>query len=123
MSPDVPILQYFHGGPPRLYVGDWILPPSETGLPSSRLYGNDMCRADRVYVTTAVEAAAIFASFHPSGKGQIYRVRPEGDIKHDPDCSEPGLSFECERAEVLEVIRITKRQRAYVRQVIAGGGG
>ena len=109
----------YHGGPPRLYPGDYILPPDETGEPSNADYGaGDVCRTDRVYLTTDPQAAAIYATFHRSGKGQVYEVEADGELTPDPDCTAPGLSFEAERARVVRMIRLTKRQRQEIRAVI-----
>lgn len=109
----------YHGGPPRLYPGDYILPPCETGEPSTAIYGaGAVCRTDRVYVTTDPQAAAIYAAFHRSGKGQVYEVEPEGGLTPDLDCTAPGLSFETERARIVRMIRLTKRQRQQIRAII-----
>jgi hypothetical protein len=41
--------RYFHGGNRKLQVGDYILPPSETGA-SGMADLNPLCRRDRVYL-------------------------------------------------------------------------
>jgi hypothetical protein len=42
--------RYFHGGNQKLQVGDYILPPSETGVMGMSDL-NRLFRRDRVYVT------------------------------------------------------------------------
>jgi hypothetical protein len=50
-------VRYFHGGKRGLAVGGYILPPSETKVPSTPDYGEmgGLHRKDRVYVTTALK--------------------------------------------------------------------
>ena len=103
---------YFHGGPAGLAE---ILPPSVTATPSSADCGAErVCRRDRVYLTTSAEAARVFALFAPcKGSVAVYEVLPIGDVLPDPDCVEPGLSVECERAHVVRVFeRIKPKRRA-----------
>lgn len=95
--------RYYHGGPPGLKSFDKILPSSVTGANSTADY-NDVCRRDRVYVTTSIEHATVFAAMHPSRRGCVYRVKPLGKIVADPDCNEPGLSWECEYATVISAV-------------------
>jgi hypothetical protein len=35
-------MNYYHGGVPGLKIGDYILPPDETGAPSTAGYGAAM---------------------------------------------------------------------------------
>jgi hypothetical protein len=102
--------RYFHGGYGKLAVGDMVLPPSETRAASNAEYGaSHVCRRDRVYVTSNPDAAFMWAALSPCGSGAIYEVVPLGGLAADPDCSEPGLSFECERARVVRIVhRCTK---------------
>lgn len=97
--------RYYHGGPPGLKSFDKILPSSVTGACSTATY-NDVCRRDRVYITTSIEGAAVYAAMHPSRDGRVYRVKPVGEMVADPDCNEPGLSWECEYATVINSVAI-----------------
>lgn len=53
---------------------------------------------------------------HPSNHGTVYEVEPVGDVVSDPDCNEPGLSFECERAKVIRVFEVKGSTRAKIRR-------
>lgn len=103
-------MSYFHGGIPGLGFGDRLAPPDETGNASSRSFadaagikGAEVIRTDRVYVTTSPQAAYLFAGLYPGG-GDVYEVLIEGDVEPDPDCSQPGLSWECQAARVVGVL-------------------
>ena len=96
-------MRYFHGGYGKLKVGDFVLPPSETGEPSCAEYGNKDCRRDRVYIVTDKKDAEIYAKFSTHGNGRVYEVEPIGDLTPDPDCLVPGLSWECEKARVVAI--------------------
>ena len=105
-------MNYFHGGPPHLSIGESILPASETGVKSASDYGAEhVHRRDRIYLTTNPTAAKLFAALHPSGKGEVYRVDPVGAVDPDPDCSEDGLSYQCERAVIVGKIPFPKHER------------
>lgn len=104
---------FFHGGAPNLKK---ILPPSITGAKSCSLYGDVFCRVDRVYVTTDFQQAAIFAAMHPSNKGCVYIVNPQGDLRPDPDYLGPdGESMECESADVIDIIPLDPKDRIKIR--------
>jgi hypothetical protein len=97
-----------------------LLPPSVTGATSCA----DICeqaegisRRDRVYVTTSMVAARMFASAWPNG--QIYLVEPCGEITSDPDCLVDGLSFEVESARVLKVLPFSSSARNRARRRLA----
>lgn len=100
---------YFHGGAAGLLIGSRILPPRETGCKDStaaiaREQGWPVvAREDRVYITTEYMAAVMYAVARKNPT--VYRVAPIGELDHDPDCSERGLSFECPAATVVEIIR------------------
>lgn len=105
-------LGYFHGGRGGMVRGQYLLPPSITGAPSCALFGADhVCRRDRVYVTTVMEAAFIFAAGSPCGRGDVYLVEPIGPLVPDPDCNLRGLSFEVERALILRRFKVSANQR------------
>lgn len=95
---------YFHGGRSGLPRGSFILPPNITKAPSLSEYGAaGVHRKDRVYVTTSQAAALLYASM--TRNGVIYECEPIGSIEPDPDCTEPGLSFQCEKARVIRCIK------------------
>ena len=76
--------RYLHGGNRKLNVGDYILPPSETGAIG---ISHPSHRKDRVYMTPDIVDARFYASAakHPV----VYQVIPDGDIEPDPDCKRP----------------------------------
>jgi hypothetical protein len=118
--------EYYHGGVPGLRVGQMILPPTVTGARSTAEFGAaGVCRRDRVYVTSQPAVAVVFAAGYPSKPGVVYRVRPIGELRLDPDYhGRPGDSLECERAEVLQVIQLKgatrkKALRALLGKVVA----
>ncbi|MFI1165589.1 hypothetical protein ACH4UM_18735 [Streptomyces sp. NPDC020801] len=101
-------VRYFHGGIPDLKPGNLVLPPDITGTSrtlaeySEQLADSDHVRRDRVYITTGRDVAKVYAAFYPDGA--LYEVEPDGETVPDPDCSVPGVSFECPAARVLRVI-------------------
>lgn len=97
---------YFHGGVPDLGPGDLILPPDESGSPTTADYGAALvCRRDRVYLGSDVSIAVVYTAMHPSNRGGLYEVEPIGDVEPDPDwAGEPGLSVAAPRARVVAVI-------------------
>lgn len=108
-------ITYYHGGPKRLRVGWRIIPPSQSGARCASDYGcAHVHDRNRVYVTTELLAAAMYAAMTPGG-GAIFRVEPIGDLEPDPDCSEPGLSFACPAATILERVPFPKRELARIR--------
>lgn len=119
---------YFHGGQRGLRAGECILPPSVTGARHTlRKYatraGLDLpARRDRVYVTTDLHSAMFYAALHPS-RGWVYRVEPGGLSAEDPDCTVTGLSFEFERALILEVFKVPRGVVRDVREAAARGEG
>lgn len=105
----------YHGGFGGLRVGDYVLPPDETGVASTASYGAaGVCRTDRVYLTTADGAATLIACLHPSGRGKYYEVEPCGDLEDDSDCDLPGLSYACAKARVTKVFQIPRATRVAV---------
>lgn len=101
--------RYFHGGYPGLKPGDLILPPDQTGT-EHRLsaiaaeHGGPAysTRTDIVYITTVRDVARAFAAFYPDGA--LYEVEPHGVLEPDPDCATPGLSWQCQAAEIRTVV-------------------
>lgn len=115
---------FFHGGVPDLAPGGMVLPPVSTGRTDTLLDTANAAgmqspqRRDRVYIATEAEAALLYACSYPFGRGWLYAVEPLGEVEPDPDCSEPGLSFQCERARVVEGRPVTRREaRAVLRSL------
>jgi hypothetical protein len=101
---------FWHGGSGGRKRGEFLLPPTITQVPSCSEFGAaGVHRRDRVYVTTQMLAAEMFAAFQTNGV--VYLCEPIGLIEPDPDCSLPGLSWQCEKARVLRVIRLSESQR------------
>jgi hypothetical protein len=102
--------RFYHGGVRRLHRGGLILPSSRTGAFSTADYGAaDVCRRDRVYVCTDLQAARAYAAMYAKGpgdigRGDVYEVEPLGTLAPDPDCYVPGLSWEVPMARVLRVV-------------------
>jgi hypothetical protein len=104
--------QLWHGGAPGRAVGDWLLPPSETGIESEVLKMSVEAgmteiaqRADRVYITTDRNLARAWAGIWTSdgkqhGGGTLYQVEAD-DLEPDEDLlSLPGRFFQAPRARV-----------------------
>lgn len=89
---------FYHGGPRGLRK---ILPSATTGARSHTADLSPVCRRDRVYVTTDFGAAILYAACHEDSA--VYEVRPVGEMVADCDCIQPGLSWECEAAEIVRV--------------------
>jgi hypothetical protein len=106
---------YFHGGPWGLRQGDFILPPEETGAKScsdlNLKIPKNPHRKDRVYLAATMDAAFMFGAQAPWREVAVYAVIPWKELEPDPDCSEPGLSFQCERAKIIQAVRISRKQR------------
>lgn len=112
---------YYHGGPAGIPRFGLVQPPSITGAPTTADHGaGSVCRRDRVYVTTRLEVAMLFASGHLEPR--IYEVVPVGELEPDPDCDEPGMSFACLRARVRRIIKLSPRDVEVCRQALGIGG-
>lgn len=96
----------FHGGVRRLHKGSVLLPPSRSGSWSCADYGAaHACRRDRVYVTTELDQARLFALMAPPhGCGDLYEVEPLGALEVDSDYLGPGASYSVPMARVVRVI-------------------
>jgi hypothetical protein len=102
-EPEGPSL--YHGGVRKLKRGDLILPPSRSGAPSCADFGAEqVCRRDRVYATTEIEAARLFALAYYGGPGDLYQVELLGDPEPDPDYDGPGESLAAPMARVHRVL-------------------
>lgn len=108
-------VKYFHGSRRGLVKGNFILPPSITKAKSTASFGNHLCDQNQVYVTTDFNAACLYAA---GVNGDVYEVEPIGELRHDPDCNVPGLSYSCDRARVLVRFRINERDRAAILRVL-----
>ena len=109
--------RYFHGGQRGLRVGEFILPPSETGRwCTSDIVPNKVHRRDRVYVTPAKSGAVLYAAVQH--EPIIYEVEPVGPLEHDDDCSEKGLSFSCERAKIVAAHKVPGKLIKQARKVL-----
>jgi Rifampin ADP-ribosyl transferase len=102
----------FHGGTRKLR-GRLLLPPVRTGAPTTADFGAaGACRRDRVYVTTDLEAARLFAIMAPpKGNGNVYEVEPLGDLEVDPDyLGDEGRSYAVPMARIIRVVerRVTE---------------
>lgn len=112
LARDVPkpkhITGFFHGGFGGLQVGQFVLPPVKTHAATTASYtiARGICDPKRVYVTTDLGAAMVYACMHPSGHRKIYEVEPLGGFEADPDATIEGLSYFCGSARVLRVIRL-----------------
>jgi hypothetical protein len=114
--------RFYHGGFPGLAVGQRILPASQTGAPSTASFGAaGVCDPSRVYLTTDVHAAILFACMHPSLDGQVYRVAPIGVLQADPDCNIAGLSFSCDAALIVGRVKVKRKQMARCRAAVLAG--
>lgn len=113
---------YYHGGPEGRQRGAFLLPPAVTKADTLANHGAEgVCRRDRVYLTTNYAAALLYAAGHK--RGVVYEVEPIGDMTLDPDCNQPGLSFECERARVRRIIKPTAQQLGFARSALLAEGG
>jgi hypothetical protein len=88
--------RYFHGGRAGFKT---ILPPSITGAEQNGGVPNNVRRKDRVYITTDIPTAILWASQHSSP--MLYEVEPEGAIEVDPDHKGVDVSFQCEKAKIV----------------------
>ena len=95
--------RYFHGGNRKLQVGDYLLPPVETGVVGMS-NSNPLCRNDRVYLTRSIDGARFFAS--AAQNPIVYEAVPEGEVEPDPDCQVPGISVACQKARVIALHKI-----------------
>lgn len=104
--------RFYHGGVRGLKKGDKILPPITTGNSTLLQYAqqidpNGPQREDLVYITTDKKAARMYASIIP--RGDVYEVVPDEDLADDPDCTVPGLSYQCASATIKRVVDISVR--------------
>lgn len=109
--------QLWHGGPAGRQRGEFLLPPSVTKVASCSEFGAaGVHRRDRVYLASDFNAALLFACGHRVPA--VYLVEAQGGLEPDPDCTAPGLSFQCEMARVLRVIKLWPSLIADARAVL-----
>lgn len=94
--------RYFHGGNFGLQVGEYVLPPSITGVLPNGDVSPDIRRNDRIYMVKIFDQAAGFAAHHEYPR--VYEVEAEGVVEDDPDA--PGTAFQCEKARIVNVHKI-----------------
>ena len=110
-------MSYYHGGPRGFQPKAYLLPPSLTRAKSTTdLMGASVHRQDRVYLTTQYSAALLYAAAF--NRGVIYEVEPVGTLEADPDCTLDGLSFQCERARIVKVHKVSDRLLTSARQAL-----
>ncbi len=111
--------RYFHGGHDGLLVGEYILPPAETGADNMADL-NPLLRKDRVYITTNIASAMFFAS--AARNPMVYEVTPEGGVEDDPDSNEKGVSFACLKAKIIALHTVPEAvvQRNRLQMRVAG---
>jgi hypothetical protein len=105
-------VKFYHGGIRGLKQGEKILPPSVTGNSTLLQYATEIApdgpqRKDRIYLTTDKKAARLFASVVP--RGDVYEVIPDSELEDDPDCSVPGISYQCTSATIKRVVELSVR--------------
>ena len=94
---------YYHGGVGGLLPGDQLVPPGDSEV-SQANFGNALVRRDRVYLTTNLDAAVLFAWGYPYGAGDVYECELLGPVEPDPDYrGEDGGSVQCARALIVRV--------------------
>jgi len=110
-------MTYYHGGAPGRLPGDYLLPPSETGVkpllahhePKDKEWVDEVRDDSKVYVTTERNIAIALAAFWTDGEtlgGSVYAVEPVGELEADPDyLGEGQVSFRCDSAKVLAILR------------------
>jgi len=99
-------LTLYHGGVSGLVPGQKLLPPRVTDACSCADYNRDHCRADRVYLTTDAEEAAVYAALAtPGGHGDVYEVEPLDELEPDPPAVPVTGSYATRAATIVRVIR------------------
>jgi hypothetical protein len=111
------VTKYYHGGSVGIRRFGHVLAPALTGVLSTADTGaHGVCRKDRVYVTTDINAAKLFAS--ATKQPCVYEVEPIGTLEDDPDCNQKGFSFQCEKAKVKRIYRMSINEVNHFRQAL-----
>jgi hypothetical protein len=91
---------------PGLVPGQKLLPPSLTDAGSCADYDGEHCRADRVYLTTDAEEAAVYTALAtPGGHGDVYEVEPLDELEPDSPGVPVSGSYATRAANVVSVVR------------------
>ncbi len=72
--------EFYHGGLQGRNVGDYLLPPKQTGQDPRGVADRWAGRSERVFVTKSKGKAQNYAA---AVDGVVYRVLPEGDLHVD----------------------------------------
>lgn len=110
VAPMARLSRYWHGGAPRLRPGDKIRPAASLSRRPVAYDGPDYDTDPAwVYVTTSRALAQFYAAIWrdrtdgPYVSGDLYNVRPRGELLPDPDY--PGLGcFRCASAVVVVAV-------------------
>ena len=113
------MIKYYHGGCPNIKR---VLPPNKTKEPTTASFGAEgVCRRDKVYVTSDINEAMLFASCHYSGKGHVYEVLPQGEIQNDPDYFGEAECLECDSAKVIKRVNVKGKVLKKIRKELLNG--
>jgi hypothetical protein len=117
-APKTKTVRYYHGGNRGLSVDGYILPPSVTKVKAAPDYATmgGLHRKDRVYVTTVLTDAQLFAAGNQLPI--VYEVEPEGALEDDPDCRIPGRSYTCEKAKIIRIRKVPNNLIKKARKVL-----
>jgi hypothetical protein len=92
------LTRYFHGGLAGFKAGDRILPPAMTGMPSTADYLPAVSHRDRIYATTAVRVARVYAALAPfGGRGDVYEVELNWTTRSNPTAVTASPATQCAR--------------------------
>ena len=106
-----PKVVYFHGGMPGLKNGDKLRSADDLDLKFKYIVPGSKYDPGSVYMTTDPEVAMVYAAQFELAPGtsttgipgDVYRVRPLGPLRRDPDL--PTISFKAPEALVLGLVK------------------
>ena len=109
-APKIP-KKLFHGSTVKLNVGDYLLPPSETGV-KPRAHPDidavEFNNTNYVYLTSKLEDAQGYGSdvVKPGQKIYIYEVEPSADVEEDPENEIFGVEggFRSRKAKIKKIV-------------------
>lgn len=109
-APKIP-KKLFHGSTVKLNVGDYLLPPSETGV-KPRAHPDidavEFNNTNYVYLTSKLEDAQGYGSdvVKPGQKIYIYEVEPSTDVEEDPENEIFGVEggFRSRKAKIKKIV-------------------
>jgi hypothetical protein len=101
----------FHGSTVKLNVGDYLLPPSETGV-KPRAHPDidavEFNNTNYVYLTSKFEDARDYGSdvVKPGQKIYVYEVEPSDDVEEDPENEIFGVEggFRSRKAKIKKIV-------------------